>query len=79
LAGASLKLELDVETFPATVRHVRGDDPTAPTTIRFYIDAEERTVEALPRVRPVGCTCSAEHVELRPEDVVEILEPAADQ
>jgi hypothetical protein len=68
LAGMQMKVQATKFTVVGVVRHFRGDDPVAPKVIRIYVDPdhpwEGRTV------RPEGCTCDHEHVEVNPDHVV---------
>lgn len=71
IAGFQPKLVGDLIEVTGTVRHVRGDHPTHPTVVRFYIDPDQ---EGLPTMRPPGCTCDKEHVEVDPDSIIAILE-----
>ncbi len=68
LAGAQVKFEGTWREVKGTVRHVRGDHPTAPTAVRLYLDAEGEAGT----VTPEGCTCGP-HIEVDPKHVVEVL------
>jgi hypothetical protein len=74
LAGMQPKIGLAVQGFVGTVRHLRGDHPTAPTEVRIYADPDDGDFpQDFPTVRPPGCSCPNAHVEVDPKDVVEIL------
>lgn len=68
LAGMQMKVQLAEREVTGVVRHLRGDDPVAPTIVRLYVDPEApwsgRTV------RPHGCRCERAHVEVHPRHVV---------
>lgn len=68
LAGVQMKLEGQQVSVSGIVRHVRGNDPIAPTSIRIYIDPDDPACE-LPRARPPRCTCPRPHVEVEPQHV----------
>lgn len=68
LAGVNMKLQVTEYAVSGIVRHVRGDDPVNPTTIRFYIDPDPGYDG--PRARPPGCACSQDHVEINPDHVI---------
>jgi len=67
LAGMQLKFSGEKFEVQGVIRHVRGDHPTNPTVVRFYVDPEHDFTG--PRVRPYGCTCPTEHVEVNPDHV----------
>lgn len=71
LAGAQMKLGAKPMTVTGVVRHIRGDHPTNPTTIRVYVDPDGDWQG--PTVEVVRCTCGHPHVELQPEWVEAIL------
>jgi hypothetical protein len=67
LAGVQPKVEGTPREVVGTVRHVRGDHPTAPTTIRLYVEPDEPAEgEACPK-------CGVVEIEVNPAHVVEIL------
>lgn len=68
LAGMQLKFGATKFDVVGIVRHVRGDHPTAPTQIRFYIDPVGDWDG--PTTRPPGCTCANAHVEVNPDHVI---------
>jgi hypothetical protein len=71
LAGAQLKTTgrwIEVE---GVVRHVRGDHPTAPMEVWLFVEADG---DDLPRLRPPGCICADEHVPVKPEHVLEVID-----
>ena len=67
LAGMQPKVGAEEVVVSGIVRHVRGDHPTNPTTVRFYIDAEGGTET------PPGCTCGP-HVGVNPDHVIAVGE-----
>lgn len=69
LAGVQMKLGAQWREVSGIVRHVRGDHPTSPTTVRLYVDAEGGTVT------PYGCTCGP-HIEVDPKHVTAVTKPA---
>jgi len=71
LAGMQMKVQVSERSVRGTVKHLRGDDPVAPTAIRLYVDPDESW--AGPTVRPAGCSCGHEHVEVDPRHVVRVL------
>jgi len=54
LAGAQLKFGAKQQEFVGIVRHVRGDHPTQPTTVGFWVEPEENA-EALGAVKCEKC------------------------
>ncbi len=66
LAGAMLKFGVTQFEVVGVVKHVRGDDPVNPKTIRFYVDPDHQwdgpTVD-------IGCSCGHPHVEVDPKHV----------
>lgn len=75
LAGAQMKMGVDVVEITGTVRHLRGDDPVNPKVVRLYVEVEGRVPNGLVLTRPYGCTCDTHDdlVEVDPDHVVEIL------
>ncbi len=71
LAGAQMKVGLDVTEFTGVVAHLRGDHPTAPTRIMLYVDPDEP--DGMDRVVPHGCAHPGGHVEVDPKHVVEVI------
>lgn len=71
LAGMQLKLQVSERSVRGVVKHLRGDDPIAPSVIRLYVDPDESWTG--PTVRPAGCSCDHEHVEVDPGHVVRVL------
>lgn len=71
LAGVQLKFGATAKEVVGTVRHIRGDHPTHPTTIRVYLDPDGPYDG--PKVDLVGCKCGHPHVELNPNHIVEVL------
>ena len=71
LAGAQMKVGLQIEDFTGVVRHFRGDDPVNPTVVEIFVDPETPCYQD--RVQPYGCTCPGGHVRVDPKDIVEIL------
>ncbi len=65
LAGVQTKFGATQKTVTGIVRHIRVDDPVTPTGMRVYVDPDDGYVG--PFINPPGCTCSTQHVELRPE------------
>jgi hypothetical protein len=70
LSGSGLKFAATERTLTGLVRHVRGDHPTHPTSVRVYVDPDS---EWEGKKAQIECTCGHRHVELRPEWVVEVL------
>ncbi len=68
LAGMMMKVQATEFSVVGVVRHVRGDHPTQPTHVRFYVDPDGAWTG--PTVRPHGCTCDHGHVEVDPKHVV---------
>jgi hypothetical protein len=68
LSGAQLKASTTKVVVAGVVRHIRGDHPTEPTKTRLYIDPEHEWDG--PTVRPYGCRCEKEHVEVDPNHVL---------
>jgi hypothetical protein len=66
LAGAQLKFGATKFEIVGVVKHVRGDDPSNPTTVRFYVDPDHEWDG--PTVS-LGCACGHSHVEVKPEHV----------
>jgi hypothetical protein len=62
-AGAQMKVQLVRRA--GIVRHVRGNDPVAPTSVRIYVDPDDGAGD----VRPPRCECVQAHVELDPETI----------
>jgi hypothetical protein len=75
LAGMQMKAQLTEREVTGVVRHLRGDDPVAPTLVRLYVEPDSpwsgRTV------RPHGCQCESAHVEVDPRHVVGLTSDAA--
>lgn len=71
LAGVQMKFGATVKEVVGTVRHIRVDHPTHPTSTRVYLDPDEPYDG--PKVELVGCTCGHPHVELKPSWIMEIL------
>jgi hypothetical protein len=71
LAGMQMKFQASELSVRGIVKHLRGDDPVTPTTIRLYVDPDDSW--SGPTVRPHGCSCSREHVEVDPAHVVRVL------
>lgn len=74
LPGCQPKAVIEEVVITGTVCHVRGDRPTAPTTVRLYVEPEGDVPAWLPRLRPYGCECPGHDrlVEVDPENVVEV-------
>lgn len=66
LAGCMPKVGAEGIDVSGIVRHVRGDHPTTPTTVRLYVDPDD----GQGTVTPPGCTCGP-HVEVNPDHVVD--------
>ena len=63
LAGAQVKVVAREVVVTGVVRHVRGDHPTHPTSVRVYLDPDPgQDVGEL--TRPPGCNCSTGHLEV---------------
>ncbi len=71
LAGQQNKVAAREIQVSGTIRHFRGDHPTHPTIIRIYLDPDPGYHG--PTVRPQECRCKAEHVEVNPAHVKEVL------
>jgi len=71
LAGMQMKVQATEMAVTGTIRHFRGDHPTAPTVVRLYVDPEQPW--SGPTVRPHGCRCDHEHVEVDPQHVSRVL------
>ncbi len=71
LTGVQMKLGARGVEIVGVIRHMRGDHPTNPTEIRYYIDPEGDYDG--PKTNLIGCTCGHPHVEIKPEWVSEIL------
>ncbi len=67
LAGMQMKFGATSYDVTGVVRHVRGNHPTNPTVVRFFIDPDGDWDG--PTDRPDGCTCDREHVEVNPAHV----------
>ena len=67
LAGMDMKTGATLRNVTGVVRHVRGDHPTAPTTVRIYIESDDGLGT------PCG-DCQVREVEVDPKHVVEVLE-----
>ena len=66
LAGSQPKFGATLHEVTGTVRHIRGDHPTEPKTIRLYVEADDGTGS------PCG-KCQVREVEVNPDHVVEVL------
>lgn len=73
LAGVQMKLGATKVALTGVVRHIRGDHPTNPTAIRFFVDPdhddgsfEKLKVELCP-------SCGHPHIVVRPEWVLQVL------
>lgn len=75
LPGCQPKTLVEEVVITGTVRHMRGDHPTAPTTVRLYVEPDGDVPAWLPRRRPHGCECPGHDVlvEVDPDDVVEVI------
>ena len=71
LSGMQMKVQATKFGVTGVIRHFRGDHPTAPTIVRIYVDPEHEWTG--PTVRPHGCTCDHEHVEINPDHITEVL------
>lgn len=66
LAGAQMKAAVEEVVVEGVIRHIRGDDPVAPTERAIFLDVDGQP--SLARVRPPGCTCGGPgHVMVKPE------------
>lgn len=72
LAGMQMKFGVHEVAVTGICRHFRGDDPVNPKKVRIYIDPDPGTWTG-PTVRPVGCTCDHEHVEINPDHIVGVI------
>lgn len=66
LAGVQDKIGAIPCVVVGTVRHIRGDHPTNPTTIRLYVESDDGLGN------PCG-KCQVREIEVDPKHVVEIL------
>jgi len=66
LAGVQTKFGVQWFVVMGIVKHVRGNDPVNPTTVRLYIDPDHEWDG--PTVN-LGCSCGHSHVEVKPEHV----------
>jgi hypothetical protein len=71
LAGAQMKVGATGVEVVGVIRHIRGDHPTNPTRIRYFIDPEGEFKGEMTDL--VGCACGYRHVEINPAWVSEIL------
>lgn len=71
LAGMQMKVQATEMAVTGTIKHVRGDHPVSPKVIRLYVDPEPTWSGVT--VKPVGCTCDHEHVEVDPDHVIRVL------
>lgn len=70
LSGVQMKLVADLIELVGVVRHVRGDHPTAPKEIRFYVDPDGDFKGPM-----VPCEkCGHAHVEVHPKHVTGIVD-----
>lgn len=72
LAGVQMKVQATKFAITGIIKHVRGDHPTDPKVIRIYVDPERGW--SGPRIRPEGCTCDHEHVEVNPNHVTGVAQ-----
>lgn len=68
LSGMQMKVTAVKREVVGVIRHFRGDHPTSPTVVRIYVDPDHEWDG--PTVRPEGCTCDHEHVEVNPDHIV---------
>ncbi len=66
LAGVQMKAEGSPREVVGVVRHVRGDHPTDPTTVRLYVEAEDGLGSPC-------ASCQVREVEVDPKHVIEVL------
>jgi|SRR5580692_7406686 hypothetical protein len=71
LAGVQMKFEGTPIDVVGVIRHVRGDHPTNPSTVRIFVDPEGEC--AAERIQPYGCKCGHGHVEINPEHIIQVL------
>ncbi len=57
LTGFQMKLTGNFVEITGTVRHIRGDHPTEPKEVMFYVEPEGEVPAEVTRKRPFGCTC----------------------
>ena len=62
LSGMMFKIGAKLLCVKGTVRHVRGDHPTAPTAVALFIDPDPDPRWTGPTTKPSGCTCDHAHV-----------------
>ncbi len=65
LAGMGAKVGATQRVVTGVVRHVRGDHPTHPTSVRLYVESDDGLGS------PCG-KCQVREVEVNPEHVVEV-------
>lgn len=66
LSGVQMKFGATEHVVTGVVRHVRGDHPTNPTTVRIYVEADDGVGTPCP-------SCQVREVEIDPQHVVAIL------
>lgn len=57
LSGVQMKLQVTEFVVEGTVRHLRGNDPVAPTQIELYIEPSGHVPQGVRRGRAPGCSC----------------------
>lgn len=73
LAGMQLKLGLTKVVLTGVVQHIRVDHPTAPTVMRYFIDADPDDGSYKKLNVELDCSCGHPHIEVRPEWVLKVL------
>lgn|SRR6478609_1558476 len=71
LAGAQTKFPAVRHELTGIVRHIRGDHPISPTSIRVYVDPDGDWKGST--INLIGCKCGHPHVELKPEWILGIV------
>jgi hypothetical protein len=70
LAGMQMKMQVSMDEFTGTVRHVRGDDPVVPKTIHFWVEPD-----ANPDNRGEMCAkCGVREIEVPKEAIAAVIE-----
>lgn len=75
LTGVQLKFQATRFEVVGVVKHVRGDRPVNPTSVRFYVDPDHEWTGRT--VTPEGCTCGHPHVEVNPKHITAAEDPPA--
>lgn len=75
LAGVQMKLQVTEFVVEGTVRHLRGNDPVAPTKIDLYVEPSGPVPQGVRQERPYGCSCDGHDqlVRIDADHVVAVL------